>query len=393
MSQFVRIIKGKQSVGATAFRDVADVVFPLVDAKLRHNDKGQYIYVDGTNAKGFPKRKFKMYVSSRSAFRVITEHEAKNIAIESKPRAGKSLKIATLPEDVRDMGGDLVLHADDDDAIKDRIAERFYFLKRAVWDACDGEVTGIVISGPPGVGKSFEVEEALENSNRHADIMTALTKTTSDDIDGTPPVKLERKPDVRFKIVGGHMAPLELFKTLHDYKEPRSVLVFDDCDAVLGNEQSLNLLKRALDTGARERVIDWGSSVLDNSEYEKRFTFNGSVIFITNIDFERPGRGNSALKEHLAAIMDRSYYIDLTMKSLREVFLRIEHVAKDLGTLQSSGLDPAEVDEVMTFFEANIMNFRSVSIRTVQKIAKQYRLNRTDWQSAARMYTFKTEAQ
>lgn len=391
----VRIINGKYSTGRDSYREVVDVLFPLVDGTIHKHDRGSYIIVDGVPVRGYPKRNFKVYVSNRSCFKILTEAEARGVDLEQQVGAGRSLSIPAVADDAKSEDGELILHGPDDDAIKERINERFYYLKRAVWAAADSELTGIVVSGPPGVGKSFEVEEALKRGeNDMADVMAALTKSTSDAIDpDTPAVKMEKKPDIRYKVVGGHMSPLEVYKTLYDYRDSRSVVVFDDCDIVLYNEQSLNLLKRALDTGAKERVIDWGSSALDGSGYDKRFTFHGAVIFISNIDFERPPGRSSALAEHLAAIMDRSYYIDLTMKTLRDKFLRIEQVCKDFGVLQESGLEPPQVDEVMAYFEANLSKFRSISIRTVQKIATQYRTNPTDWQRSAMIYTFKTEEQ
>lgn len=397
MNKLVRIINGKHFSGKDQFRPVQDVVFPLVDATIKSNAKGNYILVDGVPVKGFPKRDFKMYINSRSCFKILTSEEAAaaDVMTGGTPGVGKIQVLPAIADDAHTETGELILHGPDDDAIKERIGERYYYLKRAVWDAADGELRGMVISGPPGVGKSWEVEEALlHGENNQADVIAALTRNTSDTIDpDTPVVKAQRKPTIRYKVVGGHMSPLEVYKTLFDYREPRSVVVFDDCDIVLYNEQSLNILKRALDTGAKERVIDWGSSALDNTDYDKRFTFNGAVIFITNIDFERPQRGSSSLGEHLAAIMDRTYYLDLTMKSLRDKFLRIEQVCKDFGVLQQTGLESHQVDEVMNFFEKNINSFRSVSIRTVQKIATQYRLDPGNWERAAKIYTFKSEAQ
>jgi hypothetical protein len=387
----VRIINGRHFVSGDQYRAVTDVTFPLVDAEVQKNRHGTFIVVDGVPVRGFPKRNFKLYVDGPASFRVMSpdeasEHDFDTVLSDARP----------IPESDAESTSNqaLVLHGPDDDDVKSRINERFFVLKQLCWAAADGEVQGLVVSGPPGVGKSFEVEQALEyGENAMADVMGALTKTVSDSIDpDTPPAKLEHKEKIRYTMIGGHVAPLALYETLYRYSDSRSVVVFDDCDSVLFDEKSLNLLKKALDSGSR-RVLDWGSSALRNGDIPERFTFNGSVIFISNIDFERPKVKSSQLAEHLQAIMSRVYYVDLTMHSMRDKFLRIEQVAKDFGLLQKTGLIPEHVDEVMAFFEENIMNFREVSIRTVQKIATMRRLNECDWRNLSKITTFKTTSQ
>ena len=94
-----------------------------------------------------------------------------------------------------------------------------------------------------------------------------------------------------------------------------SVIVFDDCDTVLFDDLSLNILKAALDTG-KKRIIQWNteSRVLDREGIPDKFEFEGAVIFITNVKFDAVK--SKKLRDHLDALMVRCHYIDLTIESV-----------------------------------------------------------------------------
>jgi len=153
-----------------------------------------------------------------------------------------------------------------DEAIVERLRERFEILKQMTIAVKSGDVRAMIVSGPPGVGKSFGVEEVLSK-------------------DGLFDKLGARKP--RYEIVKGAMSALGLYAKLYEFSDPKSVLVFDDCDSILMEDLSLNILKGALDS-SKKRYIAWNtdSRLLRSEGIPDRFEFKGAAIFITNIKFE-----------------------------------------------------------------------------------------------------------
>ena len=79
-----------------------------------------------------------------------------------------------------------------------RIAERFKILDEMTEATIDGVVRGMVVSGPPGVGKTFGVEQVLEKDSIF-DMMAD-------------------KP-LRHTFVKGTMSAIGLYSTLYKYSE------------------------------------------------------------------------------------------------------------------------------------------------------------------------------
>ena len=119
----------------------------------------------------------------------------------------------------------------------------------------------MIVSGPPGVGKSFGVEQEIE-------------KATMFD-------KLAGKR-LRAEVVKGAATPIGLYQTLYKYSDENCVVVFDDCDSILLDDVSLNLLKGALDSYGK-RIISWNADMRDE-DLPRSFNFTGKVIFISNLD-------------------------------------------------------------------------------------------------------------
>ncbi len=210
-----------------------------------------------------------------------------------------------------------------------RLRERFDILNDMTQASVDGVVRGMVVTGPPGVGKSFGVEQVL-NENRMFD-------------------KMAGKRD-RFQVIKGASSAIGLYKVLYENSDKGSVLVMDDCDTVLHDETSLNLLKAALDSGAK-RMLSWNtdSALLRREGIPDRFEFKGSVIFITNLKFEGT-RGK--LKDHLDAIMSRCHYLDLTLDTMRDKFLRCKQIVAD-GMLNEYKFGEDETKELMDYIYTN----------------------------------------
>lgn len=390
--ELVMVISGKYSTGRDTFREISNVLFPVIDSAIANNEKGPYIVVDGTPVRGYPKRAFKVFVESSTSFELRT---GASITADIGTAVNTFRGPVTKAPPVDALSFFETLNGDDDDIVKARIQERFSAMTYLVQTAADGDIRGVVISGPPGVGKTWGVRYALQASLEHKTIQNRLTWEPAFIGDEPPNSEYEKAinkelADVRFKFISGHVTPGALYEILFAASDERSVLVFDDCDSVLLDEDSLNFLKKALDTTAPTRILEYHSTG-SRINAPDRFIFKGSIVFISNINFESPKRSMSSIGVHLDAIMSRVYYVDLAMNTLREKYLRIEQVCRDNDLLVDIGLKPEQVDEVMVFFKKNIMNFREVSIRTVEKIGKLALIN-SNWLRTAEITLFRTLA-
>jgi len=249
-----------------------------------------------------------------------------------------------------------------DEEILERLGERFAILTEMTKAVKSGEVRAMIVSGPPGVGKSFGVEQVLEK-------------------DGLFDKLGERKP--RYEIVKGAMSALGLYAKLYEYSDSKNVIVFDDCDSVLLDELSLNILKGALDS-SKKRYIAWNtdSRLLRSEGIPDRFEFKGAAIFITNIKFEHVR--SKKLKDHLDALESRCHYIDLQMDTEREKILRIKQVVNDAGMLDHYEFEDAVKAEVVKFIEDNKSQLRELSLRMVLKVADLRKSFPNSWKAMAK---------
>lgn len=382
----VTVIAGRFSLGKDLFREIRNVSFPLVDGTIGVNERGSYITVDGRPVRGFPKRNFKVFINDENDF-TIGQASDSSTALDTAI-ASSVVRVPKAPIVITDEDIIASLSGSDDDAIKDRIRDRFFIMKQLAWAAADGDIKALVISGPPGVGKSHELMHSLEHDQDSLDVMQQLVDRSMGDPDEEPVIVPKKKPKVRYEVVSGRVTAGGLYELLYKYSDERSVLVLDDCD-VFSDETSLDLLKRALDQN-NKRVISWRTRSMIPSSTPDTFTFHGSVIFITNLDFENPKVKGSSLAPHIEAIMSRVYYLDLTMHTLREKFLRIEQVCVDDQLLEKIGLGQEQIAEVMAYFKQYITKFREVSIRTVQKIGTMRKLNEGEWEKMAAITTMKS---
>jgi hypothetical protein len=311
--------------------NVKDVVFPLVK-DYKEGKTGNFITVDGSAVPGFPDRSIRIKVVDKSEFDYMSEGE--NVVTGE----------AAQPET--------------DDQIIERLRERFSILEDMTYAACDGVVRGMVVTGPPGVGKSFGVEAVLKDAG-------IMKKLSNDSLR-------------RFGVEKGAATPIGLYQLLYDYSADGSVLVLDDCDSVLYDELSLNLLKAALDSG-KKRTLSWRSEsrALANNGVPDQFDFKGSIIFITNVKFERT-RGK--LKDHLDAIMSRCHYLDLTLDTMRDKFLRCKQIVAD-GMLNEYKFSDEDKADLMDYIYTNKNRLREMSLRMVLKIADLRKMNATKWKS------------
>ena len=241
------------------------------------------------------------------------------------------------------------LASETDEEIMARLGERFEILEDMTRACKRGDVRAMIVTGPPGVGKSFGVEKVLSKHDVFA--------TVADDS------KLKK-----YEVVKGAMSAIGLYKKLFEFSDKKCILVFDDCDSVLMDDLSLNILKAALDSN-KKRTIHWNtdSRLLRSEGVPNQFEFKGGAIFISNIKFDHVK--SKKLRDHLEALESRCHYLDLTIDTTREKLLRIKQVVRDCGMLDEYELEDYARLEVVDYIEANAHRMRELSLRMVLKVA------------------------
>jgi hypothetical protein len=250
-----------------------------------------------------------------------------------------------------------------DNEAMDRIATRFKILDEMSAACISGDIRAMIVSGPPGVGKSFGVEQQLEKAS------------IFDKIAGNR---------IRYTVVKGAMTAIGLYTQLYKYSDKKNILVFDDCDSVFMDDLALNILKAALDSG-KNRKICWNSDsrLLREQGVPNQFNFNGSAIFITNLKFDHIK--SKRLQDHLEALQSRCHFLDLTIDSARDKMLRIKQVHRDapLGLFNDYNFANDEADQVFKFMEQHTAKLRELSIRMALKLADLIRISPANWRVLA----------
>ena len=198
----IKILEGTYKIRGRDV-DLSGMVFPLVE-KFKVGAKGGYVTVDGKAVQGFPDRAIKIMCSGEHAY-------------EDAGKAKSTKREETDEETI------------------ERMRERFDMLEEMTRATKKGDVRAMIVSGPPGVGKSFGVEKVL---GKH-DILSQIAA------DGRPS---------KYEVVKGAMSAIGLYCKLFKYADKDNVIVFDDCDSVLQDELSLNILKAALDSKKTRRI-------------------------------------------------------------------------------------------------------------------------------------------
>lgn len=258
-----------------------------------------------------------------------------------------------------------------DEEAMNRIATRFAILDEMSHACINGDIRAMIVSGPPGVGKSFGVETQLEKASMF------------DKIAGSR---------VRFEVVKGAMTALGLYAQLYKYSDAKNVLVFDDCDSVFADDLSLNILKAALDSGKKRRIC-WNSdsALLRREGIPDSFEFKGSAIFITNLKFQNVK--SKKLQDHLEALESRCHFLDLTIDSARDKILRIKQVHRDSdgGLFVDYDFTEEQANEVLAFMEVKKNSLRELSLRMALKIADLVKISPTNWKILAESTVMKRD--
>jgi len=320
-NSYIRVVSGTYRN-----KSVAGMCFELVE-QLTTTGKNSFVKV--RNNGQFPNmpETIRVNVTGTHDYEFVTQGESMSEVVEFKP-------VQSVVKETEEQA-------------MARIRDRFEILTEMTKAATAGDIRAMIVSGPPGVGKSYGVEQEVEKA------------CLFDKIAGKK---------LRAEVVKGSATPIGLYQTLYKYSDSNCVLVFDDCDSILVDDVALNLLKGALDSG-KKRKISWlsESSTLRREGIPDSFEFKGSVIFITNLKFDQ--MKSQKLRDHLDALQSRCHYLDLTLDTMRDKILRIKQIAKDGILFQDYDFEECVQDDIIEFMNTNQNRLREMSLRMALKIA------------------------
>ena len=338
MTSTVRVLKGEYRG-----KPIVNQTFTLVKGFQKGANSG-YITVKNDGKFKTDADKVRVLVDSLKSF-VFTEGS------DMTPVAEAVAEVASKPVET-------------DDQAMNRIATRFAVLDEMSKACIEGKVRSIIVTGGPGIGKSYGVEQQMEK----ASLFDKLTNKRC-----------------RFEIAKGAITALGLYALLYKFSDKGNVVIMDDLD-VWSDELCINILKGALDSG-KHRKICWNadSNLLRKEGIPDSFEFHGSVIFITNVSF-----GNirsKKMQEHLEALQSRCHFLDLTVDSARDRMLRVHQVHRDTtdtgGLFVNYDFQENEADEIFAFMEENQDRLREVSMRSALKLADLININPAGWKDLA----------
>jgi hypothetical protein len=278
-------------------------------------------------------------------------------------RNGKKTRLHINASDFDIVGESNVPEKSDDELSRD-IEQRFDVMEMIIDGVIHRSIKSVVLSGAPGIGKTFTVDAKLREA--------------------------AAKRGLNFSQLTGSATAIGLYLTLYDHRNVGDVLVLDDLDSIFADQEALNLLKGALDTG-QTRTISWmsASKYLRENDIPNSFEFEGTVIFISNMNFDQQIERGTKLAPHLAALINRCVYLDLGIHSTREIMIRIKQVIKNTNILSDLGLAENHTDDIINWMGANADRMRSLSIRTIIQLANFVRTNPFHWQTMAEMTMIK----
>ena len=201
-----------------------------------------------------------------------------------------------------------------------------------------GIYKSLLLTGSGGVGKTYGITQVFKKLG----------------------IKYEDK-------LSGDLSPTQLYVKLYENRYAGDVIVFDDADRVMYDKTSLGFLKRALDSGAKHRMIGYAGKLLKTNSGEivpPNFEYKGSIIFISNVDIYAKSKKSNELAAHLQAIMSRSRYIDLyEINSEKDYLIRIEYLKEAI--CNNRNLDSIGKQIIDDYYQKNYKVIRELGVRNI----------------------------
>lgn len=240
--------------------------------------------------------------------------------------------------------------------MEQRIKETYKSLELFVSSIAKGISPSLIVSGAPGLGKSYTVNKILEQTNSY------------------------------YVFQRGYLKATHLYRLLWENRNKGETVVIDDCDGIFNDEVALNLLKAALEL-KETKTIGWGSEkefVDDNGEQIPRvFEYEGSVIFLTNLDFDDLILKGTKVQEHLKALMSRSLYFDMGIRTNDEILIRIKQVVRETNIVKDKDIPKFYEEKIINYLTENSSRMKDFSLRSVEKIIALIKTDSLNWEMLA----------
>ena len=215
-----------------------------------------------------------------------------------------------------------------------------------------------ILQGPPGLGKSYVVTQALKKSG----------KVEGDD----------------YIIIKGHITPMQLYATLYMYRRKGQMVILDDCDDVMTKETGLEVLKAACDLDYRRVTWSSGSVPVINGTAIKDFIFNGAIIVCSNLSVTT-GRGGRRDRS-AAAFLSRLTFWDLRLGKRERMYAQIFNLVVNADYLSrdpATKVNAEQKRDLLKFVLENLDEIRCMDLRMPQKIAAEMNANPKTWRNTA----------
>lgn len=238
------------------------------------------------------------------------------------------------------------------------LKDRFDLLARLTRGAVGENIRAMVATGAPGVGKTYTVEQILNRDAKD-----------------------------KHEIVRGTLSAINLYMLAWKYRHPGNVIVLDDADDIFHDEDALNILKVLCDTSAN-RTVSYRKEAhqLKEQDIPQSFEFNGAMIFISNVDFQKfVDEGKNKFASHMGALMSRSLYLDLQIHDRNSLGVWVSHIAQTGRIFDREAVPQHLREPVLAFLKNNRENLRELSIRTLMKVCGLAKSNPNTWEKDARV--------
>jgi len=244
----------------------------------------------------------------------------------------------------------------DEEVLAD-IQERFRMMATLTTACAEGVIPSMIVPGSSGVGKTFTILRALDAAG------------------------------VRYVRVSGGISAVELYTLAYHHRAVGSVLLLDDLDIIFRDEDTINVLKSLTDSSTK-RTVSWRKQTqsLKAEEIPDSYDFRGSVIFVSNLNFQEIiDQASSKYAVHLAALTSRSLYLETNIHDRRSLDLWVRFVAKEGKMLRVEGIDDEALgEELLDWMSSNREKLREYSLRTLHKLCGLVRMG-GDWKTSARL--------